>query len=130
MMNLLLTLFSLNFIVMPNLITVGNELIRINPSNNKIEYSTNQGRSWSSRYTGSSCGKFVDLLLYGTEIIAVTDKGVYYSSNGGRSWSSRYTGSSCGTFISLADGGRELLAQTSKGLYYSANAGRSWSRRH
>ncbi len=74
MMNLLLTLFSLNFIVMPSLITVGNELIRINPSNNKIECSTNQGRTWSSRYTGSSCGQFVDLLLYGTEIIAVTDK--------------------------------------------------------
>ncbi len=128
-MNLLLTLLSLNFIIMPNLITVGNELIRINPSNNRIECSTNQGRTWNARYTGSYCGEFTDLLLYGTEIIAATDKGVYCSTNGGRTWNARYTGSYCGTFLSLADGGKELLAQTSKGLYYSTNSGRTWNRR-
>ena len=43
---------------MPQLITYGNELIRINPANNRIEYSTNRGISWISRYSGSSCGTF------------------------------------------------------------------------
>ena len=59
---------------MPQLITYGNELIRINPSNNKIEYSTNRGSSWITRYSGSGCGQFRDLLEYGNEIIACTDQ--------------------------------------------------------
>lgn len=114
---------------MPKLITCGNELIRINPAGNKIEYSVTAGRSWSTRYVGSSCGTFIDLLEYGRELIALTSKGVYYSVTQGRNWSSRYISTSFGEFQSLADGGRELLLQTSKGLYYSVTAGRSWSRR-
>lgn len=47
---------------MPQLITYGNELIRINPANNRIEYSSNRGISWMSRYSGSSCGTFRDLI--------------------------------------------------------------------
>lgn len=116
---------------MAQMIQVGKEMIRINPAKNSIEYSTNDGRSWHSRCTVTSTyGTFMDLLLYGTEIFAITSKGVYYSSNEGRTWSSRYTGSFCGEFQSLLDGGRELLAQTTKGLYYSTNDGRTWSKRH
>ena len=112
------------------MINTGKELIRINPVKNTIEYSTTQGRSWVTRYTSPSCGTFRDLLPYGAEIIAATDKGIYYSYNDGRGWVSRYIGSSCGDFLSLMDGGRELLAQTSRGLYYSTNSGRSWVRRN
>lgn len=115
---------------MPKMIQYGSELIRINPANNHIEYSTSQGRMWSSRYTGSSCGTFIDLLPYGNELLAATSKGVYYSTSEGRMWSSRYTGSSCGTFQALQDGGNELLAMTDKGLYYSTSQGRMWSLRH
>ncbi|MCQ2218675.1 MAG: hypothetical protein MJZ33_09385 [Paludibacteraceae bacterium] len=115
---------------MPQMITCGSEMIRINTAKNTIEYSTSQGRSWSTRYTGSSAGTFKDLLLYGNELLAVTSKGVYYSTSQGRSWSSRYIGSSCGEFQTLQDGGRELLAITEKGLYYSTSQGRSWSFRH
>lgn len=115
---------------MAQMIQAGKEMIRINPAKNSIEYSTNDGRSWSSRCTSSMYGTFIDLLLYGTEIFAITSKGVYYSTNDGRTWSSRYTGSFCGEFQSLMDGGRELLAQTTKGLYYSTNEGRTWSKRH
>jgi hypothetical protein len=114
---------------MPQMIMLGSEMIRINPAKNTIEYSTSQGRSWSSRYTSSSCGEFIDLLPYGNELLAVTSKGIYYSTSQGRSWSSRYTSSTCGEFQCLMDGGRELLAQTSKGLYYSTSSGRSWSKR-
>ncbi len=115
---------------MAQMIQVGKEMIRINPAKNSIEYSTNDGRSWSSRCTSSMYGTFMDLLLYGTEIFAITSKGVYYSSNEGRTWSSRCTSSMYGEFQTLMDGGNELLAQTSKGLYYSTNEGRTWSKRH
>ena len=126
-----LYLCSINLIhyIMPQMIMLGSEMIRINPAKKTIEYSTSQGRSWSTRYSSSSCGKFIDLLPYGNELLAVTSKGIYYSTSQGRSWSSRYTSSSCGEFQCLMDGGRELLAQTSNGLYYSTSSGRSWSKR-
>lgn len=114
---------------MPQMINYGKEMLRINTAKNTIEYSTSNGRSWMTRYSGSSCGTFVDLLPYGNELLAATSKGIYYSTSDGRSWMTRYTGSSCGTFSSLMDGGNELLAQTSKGLYYSTSSGRSWMRR-
>ena len=104
---------------MPQLITYGNELVRINP-----------GISWIFRYSGSSCGTFRDLVPYNGKIIAITDKGVYYSSNKGISWISRSTSSAAKTFIAIQDAGRELLAKTSDGhVYYSNNEGISWIRR-
>lgn len=115
---------------MPQLITYGNELIRINPSNNRIEFSSNRGVSWISRYNGSSCGTFRDLLQYNGKIIAATDKGIYFSSNKGVSWISRCTGATAKSFISIQDGGREILAQSADGhLYFSTNEGVSWIRR-
>lgn len=97
---------------MPQLINYGNEMLRISPKG--IEYSTSNGRSWNTRYSGSTYGAFIDLLPYGNELLAVTTKGVYYSTTGGRSWNSRYTGSVYGTFDSLVDNGRELLAKQVK----------------
>ena len=67
---------------MANLINLGSELLRICPtSSNKIEASTNGGKTWSTRYSGSSYGAFYDLTSYGGEIIAVTSKGLYVSTN-------------------------------------------------
>lgn len=112
------------------MVQVANEIVRINPQKaNQIDYSTNGGRTWMSRYSGSSCGEFIDLVHYNNELIAITTKGIYYSTNSGRTWMSRYTGTSCGKFLSLMDNGKELLAQTDKGLYYSTNSGRTWIKR-
>lgn len=112
------------------MVQVANEIVRINPQKaNQIDYSTNGGRTWMSRYSGSSCGEFIDLVHYNNELIAITTKGIYYSTNSGRTWMSRYTGTSCGKFLSLMNNGKELLAQTEKGLYYSTNSGRTWMRR-
>jgi hypothetical protein len=73
---------------MPNLINLGSELLRICPtSSNKIEASTNGGKTWSTRYSGTINGAFYDLTCFENEVIAVTSKGVYGSTNGGRSWS-------------------------------------------
>ena len=114
---------------MAQMIQHGRELIRINTQKNYIEYSTNDGRSWHTRYTGTHAGNFIDLLDYGSEIIACTSKGIFNSTNGGGNWHSRYTGNLAGSFIQLAFDGQYLLATTSKGLYYSTNKGLSWHRR-
>ena len=114
---------------MAQMILHGRELIRINTQKNNIEFSTNKGVSWHPRYSGSQAGTFIDLIEYGSEIIACTSKGIYFSTNKGISWHPRYTGSSAGSFIQLASDGKNLLATTSKGLYYSTNKGLSWFRR-
>lgn len=75
---------------MGQMINRGKEMIRISPKQqNKIEYSTNDGRSWHTRYSGSSCGDFTDLTDNGKEILGSTSKGLYYSTNDGRSWHKR-----------------------------------------
>ena len=120
---------------MPQIIKSGGgifskgELLRINPSNNTIEVSTNEGRSWSPRCTNTSYGTFRDLLLVGREILAATSRGLYVSTNSARSFSPRCTNTSYGEFLNLQEDGNTLLANTSKGLYYSTNGGRSWVRR-
>jgi hypothetical protein len=115
---------------MPQLINTGKELLRINAVKQSIEYSQNGGRSWITRCINTSYGAFADLLLYGSELLVCTSKGLYCSTNDGRSFTARCTNiSSYGDFLNLQDGGSELLANTSKGLYYSKNAGRSWVRR-
>jgi hypothetical protein len=75
---------------MAQMIVKGKEMIRINPTTKtKIEYSTNDGRSWMSRSTSSSYGDFSDLTDNGKEILGMTSKGLYYSTNEGRSWMKR-----------------------------------------
>ena len=120
---------------MPQIIKTGGglfskgELLRINPSSNTIEVSTNGGRSWIPRCTNASYGTFRDLLLVGREILAATSRGLYVSTNAARSFSPRCVNTSYGDFLNLQDEGNTLLANTSKGLYYSTNGGRSWVRR-
>lgn len=114
---------------MPTLINYGSELIRINTQNNRIEVSTNQGRTWNTRCMNQNHGTFHDLLAFDGDLFAITSKGVFMSQNKGLSWNSRYTSSSNGEFQELSTDGSDLLATTSKGLYYSRNKGLSWNRR-
>ena len=112
------------------MVQTSNEIVRINPQKaNQIDYSTNGGRTWITRYSGTSSGEFIDMVIYNNELIAITSKGVYYSTSSGRTWINRYSGTSCGKFLSLMNNGNELLAQTDKGLYYSTNSGRTWIKR-
>ena len=73
------------------MINYEKELIRISPTDfKKIEVSTNDGRTWNSRYGGSSLqGNFQDLTDNGKEILATTEKGLFVSKNTGRTWSMR-----------------------------------------
>ena len=115
-------------IVMGLMVSFGNELIRYNPANKRIEYSTNRGSSWYTRNSGSSIGNVKSIIVYGDELILCSDKGVMYSNNKGSSWYTR--NSSNKNFIDLQDAGKEILASTDDGhLYYSNNKGSSWYRR-
>lgn len=114
---------------MPQIVTINNELLRINTQKNSIEVSLNGGRSWTNRYCMNSAGTFRDLLVVGDVILAATSKGLYCSVNKGMSWTARYVNSGVGEFLSLALSGTEVLATTSKGLYASRNQGQSWERR-
>lgn len=75
---------------MGQMIKLGKEFIRINPEQKaKIEYSTNDGRTWHTRYNGNSSGEFLDLVDNDKEILAQTSKGLYYSRNAGSTWHKR-----------------------------------------
>lgn len=73
------------------MINKGKELIRINPKDaKKLEYSTNSGITWITRYSGSSSqGEFQDLTDCGKEILGTTSKGLFYSTNDGITWIKR-----------------------------------------
>lgn len=113
---------------MPQILKHGSEMIRINLSKDCIEYSTNDGRAWHQRFRfSSSQGRFISIINYGSELLAVTAFGIFYSTNCGRSWHQRIrNSSSTGDFTDIYDNGKELLAETTIGLFYSTNCGRSW----
>lgn len=115
-------------IIMGLMVSYGGELVRYNPANGHIEYSSSQGRAWLMRNSGSSLGNVKSLTVYGKELILCSDKGIFYSTSGGRAWLLR--NSSNKNFIDLQDCGRELIATTDDGhIYYSTSAGRAWFRR-
>ncbi|MGI6223523.1 MAG: hypothetical protein ACOYJG_07930 [Prevotella sp.] len=115
---------------MPQIINHGSETLRINPQTGNIDYSTNGSRSWGIRCNNSTYGKFIDLLSFGSEVLACTSRGLYASTNAARSFSPRCVNtSSYGDFLNLQADGNYLLANTTKGLYYSTNKGASWVRR-
>ncbi len=65
---------------MPSMLIFEKEMIRINPKNTtRLEVSTTQGRSWTTRYSGTSCGNFNDLADNGKEILATTSNGLFIS---------------------------------------------------
>ena len=70
-----------------DLLPYQNELIAITTKG--VYYSTNGGRTWMVRYSGTSCGQFLSLMNNGKELLAQTDKGLYYSTNSGRTWMKR-----------------------------------------
>lgn len=74
---------------MGQIVNFGREMIRINSEKNRIEYSTNGGNSWHSRYSGSNAGEFEEITVQGNELLAQTSKGLYYSKNDGITWHRR-----------------------------------------
>lgn len=112
---------------MPRTINHNGELFRIDEVNNRIEYSANDGHTWTTRYIGRTIGRFIQLINFGNRLIACTSNGLYQSTNRGRSWTPLYTGKIIGTIIYIKENGKQLFATTSKGLFISADGGRIWT---
>lgn len=109
-------------------IVFGAEMIRYNPGNGRIEFSNNQGRTWSVRNSGSTTGNVRCLMVYGPEILACSQKGVLYSTNKGLTWGIRSV--SHKDFVEMVDAGNEIVATSQDGhIYFSTNKGLTWGRR-
>jgi len=77
---------------MPAMINYRGELLRISPKDpKKLEHSATNGRTWITRFSGSSSvGEFSDIMYNGTELLATTSKGLFYSKTDGRTWIRRH----------------------------------------
>lgn len=117
-----------NQTIMALSIVFGGEMIRYNPGNGRIEFSNNNGRTWSVRYSGGTIGSVRCLMAYGTELLACSEKGVLFSSNRGITWGVRSV--SHKDFVEMMDAGNEIVATTQDGhIYFSTNKGVTWGRR-
>ena len=115
---------------MPTIVSLAGKLIRINFDSNRIELSKDRGRTWISRSSSSFYGKFIELVAFGDEIFALTERGVFSSSNDGLAWRQRSINSIAKSLTSLQDGGGELIGMTRDGhIYASRDKGTSWVRR-
>lgn len=75
---------------MGQLLSFQQELLRIQPTTNRIEYSKNQGRTWATRcHFTTQMGVLQDLAVQGTTLLAMTTKGLYVSTNQGRTFTKR-----------------------------------------
>lgn len=76
---------------MAQMIVREKEMIRISPKDpRKLEYSKNDGKTWSTQFSGSSnVGEIIDLIDAGKELLVQSSKGLFYSKNDGKTWSKR-----------------------------------------
>lgn len=73
---------------MAKMINYDGNLIRISSEDStRLEYSTNEGKSWTRLYHNPQAGEFCALTDNGKELLGTTSKGLYYSKNEGKSWS-------------------------------------------
>ncbi len=111
---------------MPRIANHNGELFRINTEINAIEYSANDGRTWTTRYISNTIGRFIQIIDFNDKLYACTSKGLYQSSNRGRNWTPVYTGKLIGVFDSIYEMGEALWAKTNKGLFFSNDGGKVW----
>ena len=106
------------------------ELLRVNPSTNTIEVSTNEGRSWTQHCVNNSYAPSTICSSSGVRFSQPLPVDSMPFTNAARLFTPRcVSNSSYGDFLNLQDEGNTLLANTTHGLYYSTNGGRSRVRR-
>lgn len=115
---------------MPQLVSDGSRLYRVNMAKNCLDVSYTGGTLWVSRSRmGSRFGRLKDLLWFHDRLFALTDYGIMCSSNQGADWGIRGSGTIARSLVALQDGGKNLLALHQDGhLYRSYNEGADWVR--
>lgn len=115
---------------MPNLVSVGNKLYRVNPRENRIEMSSNGGYLWVGRSRmGSGFGRLKDILFFHNRLFALTEKGLWRSANEGADWGKCGSGHIVESLVALQDGGQYLFGLSEDGyMYRSYNEGADWVR--
>ena len=113
---------------MPQLITVENRLIRINPKENRLEISSNNGATWMVRCPlGKMYGHYKDILWFHGKLFALTDTGIWRSVNQGAVWARCGSGKIVENLVALQDGGQYLYGLSSDGdLWRSHDEGANW----
>ena len=116
---------------MPQLISVGNKLYRVNSIENRVEISYTGGILWVGRCRmGRKFGKLKDLLFFHDRIFALTETGIWFSANEAADWGRKGSGKLVSSFVALQDGGNDLWALSEDGhMYRSYNEGADWVRR-
>ena len=116
---------------MPQLISVGSKLFRINLALNRIESSATGGYTWVPRCKLSDhYGKAKDLLSFHNKLFLLTEKGIYFSRNEGADWGRCGSGKIVESLVALQDGGNCILGLSAEGrLYFSNNEGADWGGR-
>ena len=114
---------------MPQLITVGNTMYRINIRENRLEFSKTNGILWVKLTSmGPRYGRLKDLLWFHSKLFALTDTGLWYSMNGGADWGRCGSGKVVESLVALQDGGKYLYGMSADGhFWFSINEGACWA---
>lgn len=116
---------------MPQLISVGNKMYRINPIKNCLEMSTTNGILWVSRGgPGKQYGRLKDLLWFHDQLFLLTENRIMRSRNDGADWGYCGSGKIIENLVAIQDGGQYLFGLSADcHLWYSYNEGAYWARR-
>ena len=116
---------------MPQLITVGKTMYRINPAENRLEYSNTNGILWVGRSKmGKMFGRLKDLLWFHDQLFALTETSIWRSRNEGADWGKCGSGKIVESLVALQDGGSYLYGLSADGHFWSSyNEGADWVRR-
>lgn len=116
---------------MPQLISTGKIMYRINPVENRLEMSSTNGILWVSRSgPGKRYGRLKDLLWFHDQLFLLTETHILRSRNQGADWGPCGSGKIVENLVAIQDGGRYLYGLSADGhLWYSYNEGADWGRR-
>ncbi len=97
-------------------------------NNNYVDFSTDNGASWTELDSVHSNTPIYALTMLDTNLIAgAGGSGIFRSSNNGISWTQVDSGLTNDTVWALASNDSDVFAGTQNGIFLSTHAGASWA---